>query len=79
MVSQNLQSVAPLLTTGEVARLLNVHVNTIRRWTNQGILPAFFLGSRGDRRFRQEDIEAFLAGDNQTRQNEKSKAAAERD
>jgi len=50
----------PMLTTGEVAYLLNVHINTVRRWSNQGILKAYHIGSRGDRRFRQEDITSFL-------------------
>ena len=45
-----------LLTTSEVARLLNVHMNTIRRWSNQGSLKTYRIGSRGDRRFEQEDV-----------------------
>jgi len=50
-----------MLTVSDVARLLNVHINTIRRWSNQGILKAYRIGSRGDRRFQQEDIANFLA------------------
>ena len=50
-----------MLTVSDVARLLNVHINTIRRWSNQGILKAYRIGSRGDRRFQQEDITNFLA------------------
>ncbi len=50
-----------MLTISEVAQLLNVHINTVRRWSNQGILKAYRLGSRGDRRFRQEDIASFLS------------------
>ncbi|MBA7697762.1 hypothetical protein ES703_106432 [subsurface metagenome] len=49
-----------MLTVSDVARLLNVHINTIRRWSNQGILKAYRIGSRGDRRFQQEDIANFL-------------------
>ena len=49
-----------MLTAGDVARLLNVHMNTVRRWTNKGILKVYRLGPRGDRRFRQEDIAIFL-------------------
>ena len=44
------------LTTGEVARIFNVHASTIRRWSQQGILKAYRTGSRGDRRFRREDV-----------------------
>lgn len=50
-----------MLTTSEVAAILNVHINTVRRWSNQGSLKAYQLGPRGDRRFRKEDIEEFLA------------------
>ena len=49
-----------MLTTSDVAHLLNVHINTVRRWSNQGILKAYRIGSRGDRRFQQEDIASFL-------------------
>jgi len=50
-----------MLTTSEVAAILNVHINTVRRWSNQGSLKAYQLGPRGDRRFRKEDIDEFLA------------------
>ncbi len=50
-----------MLTTSDVARLINVHINTVRRWANQGILKAYRIGTRGDRRFLQEDILSFLA------------------
>jgi len=50
-----------MLTVSDVAHLLNVHINTIRRWSNQGILKAYRIGSRGDRRFRREDIISFLS------------------
>ncbi len=49
-----------MLTVGDVACLLNVHVNTVRRWSNQGIIRAYRIGSRGDRRFRREDITRLL-------------------
>ena len=58
MVGQ--KDIDPMLTTSDVARLLNVHINTVRRWSNQGILKAYRIGSRGDRRFRDEDITSFL-------------------
>lgn len=53
----------PMLTTSEVAHILNVHINTVRRWSNQGILKAYRLGPRGDRRFRLEDIVSFFSKD----------------
>lgn len=50
----------PMLTTSDVAHLLNVHINTVRRWSNRGIIKTYRIGSRGDRRFVQEDIVSFL-------------------
>ena len=50
-----------MMTISDVANLLNVHINTVRRWSNRGILKAYRIGSRGDRRFRQEDITSFLS------------------
>ncbi len=49
-----------MLTISEVAHLLSVHINTVRRWSNQGILKSYRIGSRGDRRFQQEDVANFL-------------------
>ncbi len=49
-----------LLTAGEAASLLHVHINTVRRWSNLGVLPSFRIGPRGDRRFRKKDILTFL-------------------
>ncbi len=49
-----------MLTISNVAHLLNVHINTVRRWSNQGIIKAYRIGSRGDRRFQQEDVTNFL-------------------
>ena len=56
-------NINPMLTTSEVARILNLHINTIRRWSNQGILKAYRIGSRGDRRFKKEDIDKFFSSD----------------
>jgi len=53
---------SPLLTIKEAARLLHVHVNTLRRWSNQGALKPYRIGSRGDRRFKRTDIDEFLKG-----------------
>ncbi len=49
-----------IMTISEVAYFLRVHPNTIRHWTNKGLLPSFRLGTRRDRRFRREDVENFL-------------------
>ena len=59
-----------MLTARDVANLLSVDINTVRRWTNKGILKVYRIGPRGDRRFRQEDIASFL-----TEQSEKPERA----
>lgn len=53
-------TVDPMLTVSDVARLIRVHINTVRRWSNQGVLKAYYISSRGDRRFQKEDIYNFL-------------------
>jgi len=50
-----------MLTVREVARLLNVHPNTLRRWSNEGRIMAYRINARGDRRFKREEIAHFLA------------------
>ena len=50
-----------VLRTGEVAWLLHIHSNTVRRWVDRGIIRAYRIGHRGDRRFRREDIAHLLA------------------
>lgn len=53
-----------LLRVQEVSQLLHVHENTVRRWSNQGILKAYRLGPRRDRRYKQDDIAALLTIEN---------------
>jgi excisionase family DNA binding protein len=49
-----------VLPTSAVARLLGVHVNTAIRWNNQGIIRAYRIGPRRDRRYRREDVLCVL-------------------
>ena len=49
-----------MLTVKDVARILKVHPNSVRRWANQGLLVAYRVGTRGDRRFKPDDIDKFL-------------------
>ncbi len=49
-----------MLTARDVASLLSVDINTVRRWTDKGILKAYRIGTRADRRFWPEDIALFL-------------------
>jgi excisionase family DNA binding protein len=49
-----------LLTIAEAAEILNVHVNTVRRWSNKGILETYRIGPRRDRRLKQGDVDKLL-------------------
>lgn len=55
------RQIRPMLTVREVAELLHIHTNTVRRWSDQGVLRAYRIAHRGDRRFRREDVARFLA------------------
>ena len=47
------------LTLGQAARFLGVAQSTIRKWSDQGRVPAFYTPG-GHRRYRRGDLEAFL-------------------
>ncbi len=49
-----------MLTLGDVARLLKVHPNSVRRWAKRGLITVYRIGTRGDMRFRTEDVTKFL-------------------
>ena len=49
-----------MLTVSEVAEILHVHPNTVRAWSDNGLLKAYRVGYRHDRRFRLQDIDKFL-------------------
>ena len=61
----------PMLTVREVAQLLHVHTNTVRRWSDRGLIRAYRISRRGDRRFRGADVAHFLAEFNSHRGNER--------
>ncbi len=56
----NTAPLARMLTVSEVARLLHVHSNTVRQWSDRGSLKVYRLGYRRDRRFMPQDIDEFL-------------------
>jgi len=57
---------ADILTTGEAAKKLGVHPNTIYRAIYSGLLPAFKYGGNGKSRrhwkIKEEDLDNFTAG-----------------
>ena len=52
----SLDNLPDLLTVREVAELLRVSPLTIKRWGKRGKLPAIRINSRGDRRYRKEQV-----------------------
>ncbi len=52
----------PLLTVSEVAELLHIHTNTVRRWADKGYLNAYRVNYRGDRRFKRAEIIMIMTG-----------------
>lgn len=49
-----------LLRIREAAEMLGVNPETLRRWDREGKLKAIIISPRGDRRYRQEDLDNFL-------------------
>ena len=60
MEGKRKQDCEALMTCDEVAEFLRVHVSSVRRWSRSGKLKAYKVGGRGDWRYRQQDVEAFL-------------------
>lgn len=49
-----------LLTMREVCQLLHIHSNTLRRWSELGIIKTYRIGLGSHRRFKEEDVVALL-------------------
>ncbi len=49
-----------MLTVQQVAEFLQVSVCSVRRWSDNGTLKFYRVGSRGDRRYWREDVLLFL-------------------
>ena len=54
-----------MLTVREVSQILHIHSNTLRRWSDRGLIKVYRIGPRGDRRFRLEDIAQLLQEEKQ--------------
>ena len=61
MASMAVNELGPMLTATEVAEMLHLHVNTVKRLGDRGELPFYRVCKRGDRRFRLDDVMQFLA------------------
>jgi len=59
MVEDN--QIGNMLGTRNAAKLLHIHPNTLKRWSDKGRIKAYRITPRGDRRFKREDIVRFLA------------------
>ena len=59
-MTTDIDQASGMLTLREVSQFLHVHSNTVRSWSNQGILKTYRIGPRGDRRFRVEDVALLL-------------------
>ena len=49
-----------MLSARDVANILSIHINTVRRWGDQGVIKVYRIGPRHDRRFRLQDINHLL-------------------
>ncbi|HEY51292.1 MAG TPA: helix-turn-helix domain-containing protein [Dehalococcoidia bacterium] len=53
-----------MFTVNEVARLLNVHPATVRRWEKERQLKSYRLGPKKVIRFRTEELYSFINHNN---------------
>ena len=54
------QTVDRFMTCEEVAEFLGFHLSSVRRWSRSGKLRGYRVGHRGDWRYRQQDVLAFV-------------------
>ncbi|MGR9106711.1 MAG: MEDS domain-containing protein [Gammaproteobacteria bacterium] len=57
-----MQTNGDFLTISEAAQLLKVSKTSLRRWSNEGRLRCYRVGHRGERRFRHDELLAFVYG-----------------
>lgn len=63
LLNNNLSS-KQVLTTGDIAKLCNVHFRTVIRWIERGRLKAYKLPGRGNNRVEVKDFILFLNENN---------------
>ena len=54
------KSTGRMLTVGQAAAMMSVHPNSVRRWADMEILPSYRFGLRKDRRFKPDEVSAFM-------------------
>ncbi len=54
------QETSEILTLKQACEFLNCHANTLRKWDKVGKLKAIRFGTRGDRRYKKEDLLKLL-------------------
>jgi type I restriction enzyme M protein len=59
-IEAKLKELPELLTIGQVSNLFAIHQDTLRNWEKEGILVPLRVGTRGDRKYRPQDIEAIV-------------------
>ena len=53
-----------MFTINEVARLINVHPLTVRRWEKKGWMKSYRLGPKKVIRFSKEELFSFINNEN---------------
>lgn len=62
--SQNMQD--ELITISQAAKLLGVHIDTLRKWDKQGKLKSIRVGIKCWRRYKKSDLLKLLNSNNDT-------------
>ena len=61
------ETIPRMLRVGEMARVLHVHPDTLRKWSGSGLIPSCRIGSRQDRRFLLNDLMDYLRSNSITK------------
>ena len=56
MRTGNDNTISGLLTVQQACKLLNVHSNTLRRWSAKGLIKEYRIGPASHRRYKAKDI-----------------------
>src|SRR3989339_2101118 len=59
-IQEKLKGMPELLSIGQVAEIFSIHQDTLLNWEKEGILVPLRVGTRGDRKYRPQDIEAIV-------------------